>query len=253
MGFFERFPTEIENFAAPGYSILTCLDDSSLTSLEDSDLYIYINFKNPRKAFNYIDNYQDHDYHIDSINYDILQLEGSSDISGFNAVIYGLSGIIMTIIIIGSVALIYNSFSISVSERRKQFGLLSSVGATRKQLMNSVFFESLFIAVIGIPLGICSGILGIGITLHQLRDNFIIMLGERIPVELTLNVSVPSVIAAVIFSLITILISAYIPARRTKKISAIDAVRQTADIKLTYKKVKTSKLTRKIFGIEDLA
>lgn len=254
VGFFERFPTEIENFAAPGYSILTCLDDSSLTSLEDSDLYIYINFKNPRKAFNYIDNYQDHDYHIDSINYDILQLEGSSDISGFNAVIYGLSGIIMTIIIIGSVALIYNSFSISVSERRKQFGLLSSVGATRKQLMNSVFFESLFIAVIGIPLGICSGILGIGITLHQLRDNFIIMLGERIPVELTLNVSVPSVIAAVIFSLITILISAYIPARRTKKISAIDAVRQTADIKLTYKKVKTSKLTRKIFGIEgDLA
>src|SRR5690606_36260338 len=117
--------------------------------------------------------------------------------------------------------LIYNSFSISVSERRKQFGLLSSVGATRKQLMNSVFFESLFIAVIGIPLGICSGILGIGITLHQLRDNFIIMLGERIPVELTLNVSVPSVIAAVIFSLITISISAYIPARRTKKISAI--------------------------------
>ena len=97
------------------------------------------------------DNYQDHDYHIDFINYDILQLEGSSDISGFNAVIYGLSGIIMTIIIIGSVALIYNSFSISVSERRKQFGLLSSVGATRKQLMNSVFFESLFIAVLASP------------------------------------------------------------------------------------------------------
>ncbi len=47
----------------------------------------------------------------------------------------------MTVIIIGSVALIYNAFAISVSERSRHLGMLSSVGATKKQKRNSVFFE----------------------------------------------------------------------------------------------------------------
>ena len=150
---------------------------------------------------------------------------------------------------IGSIALIYNSFSISISERKRQFGLLSSVGATRKQLVNSVFFEAFFISLFGIPIGIGSGIIGIGITLHFLKDTFASMLGNT-TIELTLNVSIPSIIAAIILGLITVLISAYIPARRSKKISALDAIRQTADIKISPKNVKTSRLTRKIFAIE---
>ena len=97
-----------------------------------------------------------------------LYYEGASDISGFNIVLYGLATIIIALIMIGSIALIYNSFSISISERKRQFGLLSSVGATRKQLVNSVFFEA-FYFLFGIPIGIGSGIIGIGITLHFLK------------------------------------------------------------------------------------
>ena len=48
----------------------------------------------------------------------------------------------------------------------------------------------------------------------------------------------------------TIFISTYIPARRASKVSAIDAIRQTDDIKLSGKTVKTSKLVRKVFGME---
>ena len=72
----------------------------------------------------------------------------------------------------GSVSLIYNAFAISVSERTKQFGLLSSIGATKRQLRQMVLFEAMIVSVIGIPLGICSGIAGIAITLHFIGNKF---------------------------------------------------------------------------------
>ncbi len=257
VGFYKRFPHNIEGFSAPGYSILTCLDQTSLAqdSVEDVNLSLYIKAKKPRQTYQLQSRlHEEYEIPYSMDNHRLLQYQGVSNISGFSFVLGGMVIIVMALIIIGSISLIYNSFSISISERRKQFGLLSSVGATRKQLINSVFFEALFIATIGIPLGIGSGILGIGITLYKLKGNFAQLLGEAVRVELGLHVSTFALVLALILSLITILISAYIPARKVKKTSTLDAVRQASDIKLTSKTVKTSKLTRKLFGIEgDLA
>lgn len=49
---------------------------------------------------------------------------------------------------------------------------------------------------------------------------------------------------------IVIVFSAYLPARRASKITPIEAIRQNDDIKIKRKKVKTSKLITKLFGIE---
>lgn len=255
VGISERFSYRIEGFSAPGYSIITKFEESSVNAGEEEHLNIYFKANKPREIYDIeLEFYQEYEVEGFALNSDVLRYQGISDIDSLNAVVYGLATIIMILIMVGSISLIYNSFSISVSERKKQFGLLSSVGATRKQLVNSVFFEAFFIAVIGIPLGIGSGIVGIGITLFQLKDNFTKMLGLSVPVELTLSISTLSVIMAIILSFITILISAYIPARRTKKVSAMDAVRQNEDVKLTAKNVKTSFITRKVFGLEgDLA
>ena len=78
--------------------------------------------------------------------------------------LFSLAGIIMGVIIIGSVALIYNAFGISVSERARHLGMLSSVGATKKQKRNSVFFEGAVIGAISLPIGILAGLVGIGTT-----------------------------------------------------------------------------------------
>lgn len=78
----------------------------------------------------------------------------------------------------GSVSLIYNSFSISVAERTRQFGILKSIGATRKQIRDSVLYEALVLCAVGIPLGLLVGCLGIGITLYCLRDSFGFLMGE---------------------------------------------------------------------------
>ena len=70
--------------------------------------------------------------------------------------------IMLSLVSIGCIVVIYNSFAISVMERKKEFGLLSSIGATKKQLSYTVFFEALIEGIIGIILGICGAYIGIG-------------------------------------------------------------------------------------------
>ena len=145
-----------------------------------------------------------------------------------------------------SVALIYNAFAISVSERTKQFGLLASIGATKKQLRKMVFFEAFVVSVVGVPFGIISGILVIRIALAGLSDKFG-ALGYS--VEMRLSVSVASMVIAAIVSFVTVMISAWIPSKRAIKISAMEAIRQTTDIKAADKPIKTSRLTYHLFGL----
>lgn len=163
-----------------------------------------------------------------------------------------LIGAVLAIIIVASVMLIYNAFSMSLTGRIRYLGMLASVGATRKQKRNSVYFEGAFLGMIAIPLGIFFGIIGIDITLNvvinRLADANALSGMDKI--DSILSVPVWSIISIIVFSIITIFISAYIPARKSSKISPIDAIRQNDSIKLKAKSLKSSKLIRKIFGYE---
>ena len=161
--------------------------------------------------------------------------------------IISLAAIVIALIMFGSIALIYNAFSISVAERTKQFGLLSSVGATKKQLRRMVITEALMVSVVGIPLGILAGVGGIGVTLIFVGNKFQALVGYPIPLKL--SVSTISLVIAVIIALLTVLISAIVPSKRATKVSAIEAIRQSKDINTKIKKVRTSKLVYKIFGL----
>ena len=244
VGFFER--PRFEGFSAPGYTVITKLDKSAL---KDGDLIdIYLKLNNHGKTYDYASYLAEHDNIGCCTNDDLLRAYGTSNDNAYNQVFYGLGSILVVLIIIGSVLLINNSFSISVSERTKQFGILSSIGATRKQILKSVLSEGAFIGIIGIPAGIIAGIAGIGVTLFFVDDLFDSVLGQS--VKLTLSVSFPAVAAAAALGALTILISAYIPAKRGARRSAIDSIRQVDDVKIKAKKIKTSRLTEKLFGIE---
>lgn len=78
----------------------------------------------------------------------------------------------MSLIMLGSVFLIYNSFNISLSERTHQFGILMSVGATQKQLRNSVLFEGICIGAVGIPMGFLIGIPSIKLVITLVAKKF---------------------------------------------------------------------------------
>ncbi|KAB2335564.1 ABC transporter permease [Bacillus mesophilum] len=181
-------------------------------------------------------------------NDSLLRYYGVTDNANLQTTLYSLLAIIVAVIMIGSIALIYNAFAISVSERSRHLGMLSSVGATKRQKRNSVFFEGFVIALISIPLGIIAGLTGIWITFLLINDMIEGALG--ISEKLTVVITPMSIVTACLLSLATIFISTYLPAVKASKISAIDAIRQSQDVKLTGKKIKTPKLVRKLFGIE---
>ena len=235
VGFYER--PSFEEYSAPGYTAITIAEEDAKESYKYD---VYFRMNNPKQLYSFME-----DNKIDgSSNRDVLMLSGASGHASFYAVLYGLAGVIIALIMFGSISLIYNAFSISVSERTKQFGLLSSIGATKKQLRKMVFFEALVVSAVGIPVGVLAGVGGIGITLHFVGD----MMSDLEEIPLRLCVSAGAIIVACIISLVTVLISAWIPSNRATRGSAIEAIRQTTDIKAKAKDVKTSKLVYKLFG-----
>lgn len=187
--------------------------------------------------------------HKTDYNRYVLAYKGVSHTAGFNTALYSICAILIIVIIVGSVLVIYNSFAISVSERKKQFGMLSSIGATKKQIKRSVIYEAAVLGSIGIPVGILSGIAGIGITL-KFVDNLLKPMLTDTNWGFKLTISWPSILVASILIGFTIYLSVIIPAKRASKISPIEAIRQTTDIKVKPKKLKTPKIIRKIFGIQ---
>ena len=181
----------------------------------------------------------------------VLAYKGVNSTSGFNEMLYSVCGILISVIMIGSILVIYNSFAISVSERKKQFGMLSSIGATKKQIKKSVIYEGAILGSIGIPIGIISGILGIGITLNIVNNLLKPMFLESMTnISLHLIVSWQAIVIATVLIAITIYLSVVIPAKRASKISPIEAIRGNNEIKMKAKKLKTPKIFRKLFGIE---
>lgn len=230
-----------------GYTTLTYLDTDNLSTSTGVNASVVWNKVSSQQVSNAEKLGVDIGTGKPSFNRGLLRYYGVFG-DAMKTTLYSLAAIIMTIIIIGSVSLIYNAFAISVSERSRYLGMLASIGATKEQKRRSVFFEGAVIGAISIPLGLLAGIGGIAITFIFINS----MIGDALGLTEKLIVTVTpwSVIVACLVSILTIFISTYIPARRASKITAIDAIRQAKDIKLTNKKIKTNRLIRKLFGIE---
>ena len=178
----------------------------------------------------------------------LLQWYGVVDNDRFSTVYTGLLLILTAVIMTGSVLLIYNAFSISLRERSTQFGLLSSLGATKKQLRQSMRYEAFMVSLIGIPLGVLSGIAGIGITLHFIEEGLSQWLyGESKEIPLVVNAG--AVLLSVMIAFFTVFISVWIPSKRIKRLSPMEAIRASEDIKIRPGEVKTGGWVFKIFGL----
>ena len=242
VGIYER--PAFEDYAAPGYTALTAADTKSA---EQSPIHCYFKLHKPAGVYDFMKEMgytQEYRY---AYNTKVLLYSGTAPFDSFLTAFYSLAAIIIALIVFGSVSLIYNAFSISVSERTSQFGLLSSVGATRKQLRRMVLFEALAVSIVGIPLGILVGIGGIGITLLLIGDKFFSIV--RVDIPMRLCVSWQAVVIAAVIALVTVLISAWIPSKRATGVSAVEAIRQSMDIKVSGRPVRTSKLAYKLFGL----
>ena len=231
-----------EEFSAPGYTLITKADAQDKVD----NLSLFVTLKNPRQVRAYASSTAGNYSYV--FNDNVLRFMGLSDDNLFNTLLYAVGGIVVAIIMVGSIFLIYNSFNISLNERTHQFGILSSVGATARQLRNSVLFEGLCIGAVGIPIGVIVGIGSIGLVISVVARNFRNILYSNVP--LTLTVSIPAIIGAAAVSMVTILISAYVPARKAASTPVMESIRQTNEVKVESKAVKTSKLAQRIYGLE---
>lgn len=142
-----------------------------------------------------------------------------------------MAGVLALVVAVASVSLIYNSFSISVAERTRQFGLLASLGASKRQLRRSVLVEALMLGAVGIPCGILLGVGGTAAVLQLTGAGFAALLG--VGEGLSLAVEPASLAISAALSLVTLLVSAWVPALRAGRVSAVDAIRQVQDVRLS--------------------
>lgn len=263
VGIVKRPSNSIEGYEAPGYTVITKMHEVK----EKANIAVL--YKNVFKYQEYTEqinqmekasteeekenatsftglrdaSYKKYKYDL-KINYYLLAYEGANLSESTMETIYLLGAIIMGIILVSSVFVIRNGFAISITERLKQYGMLSSIGATKKQIKRSVYFEGFLLGIIGIPLGILSGIFAIYILLKIVNC----ILGEYINnTELVYSISWFAIALSVLISIITIWLSCKRSAKRASKVTPIEAIRNSDDIKLKSKKIKCPLIIRKIF------
>ncbi len=235
--------SNFESYSASGYTAFT-VDVNS----DKGNVNLYVMFNKNKKIIKQSEELAKELNYNGDINYNstLLALYGESTYGNVMSSMGGMMIIMLSLVSIGCIIVIYNSFAISVMERKKEFGLLSSIGTTKRQLSHTVFFEAVVVGVIGIILGILGAYIGIGCVILIINN----LISDMLEYKLHLVTNPLFIIIPVIFMIIVIGVSAFIPSRRASKVSPIEAIRQNDDIKINKKKIRTSKLVLKLFGIE---
>ena len=271
VGIIERPASNIEGYTAPGYTFITYFDEDNISNFVD--IYAKYNKSDIKKAYEVTANIigvdkvlfekyyleelvtsEEIDKYVEQMTkalYDInvndylIDLETNpiknSGVGGLGVVV----GIVMAIIVVTSVFCIKNSFDISITEKIKQYGMLRSVGATKKQIRHNVLYEATILGIIGIPLGILCGLLASYILI--IVSNYYLGDFMSSDIRLIFSFSIIAIIVAIILGIVTIYASAFKSAQKASRISPIESIRNSG--KINAKKVKSSKIINKLFGI----
>lgn len=225
--------------------------ETLLDNLEDNkDYNIFFTVTNSKNKVNLVNEKFDN-LHLDreinyiSVNNELLALRGESSYKGINTTIEQMIILVLGIIILSTIFLIYNAINISVTERMTQFGILRSIGATPRQVINIVIKEGLVMCLLSIPFGIIFGFLGVWITVKLLGAQISNMFGGG---QLIVRFHLSIILFTLILGVITIFIATWGPAKKAGKVSPISVIKGNGE----DEKIKfyNGKIIRKIFGIE---
>ena len=270
VGVMERPGTNIEPYSAPGYTFVTLQNNN----YGNVDAYVLIKkeaLKDNEKIISNILNVDEkvfHDFSNGNFNsaeyFDKLNAAMGKAKYQFNFNRYlislelsplnnsyidftAIALIVSLIIVFTSAFCIRNSFDISIQEKVRQYGMLRSIGATKKQIKKNVYYEAFLLGLIAIPIGIICGIFASYILI--IVCNFLLKDMFSNGARLTLSISWLAIIFSICLGLITIYLSAHKSARKASKISPIDSIRNSKEIKMNSKKINCPKLINTLFGI----
>lgn len=278
VGIIERPGYSVEDYSAAGYTCLTYFDTFDKTDNYQAYIRFYKqDLKNYQRAVANILNvdvdlfelvnsdevyslteeerikkYDELAKELDKSDYDfismhtyLISLEYFNFKDSTMQVLYTVGAVVALIIMVTSIFCIRNSFDISITEKTKQYGMLASIGATKKQIKKNVLYEAFILGIIGIPLGLILGLVGSYVLI--LVSNY--LLTEAVDSSIVFKMSAFAIVGAILLSVLTIYFSAIKSARKASKISPITAIRNNDDIKINSKKIKSPKIIKTLFGI----
>lgn len=285
VGITERPASSVEGYEAPGYTMMTYMDEEAAEGAVDifclynkegmKDIYrVTAGILNvDPDAFDLIcrangglsseaENLSEEEWQalwekIENIRYDywtndyLIMLETNPFGQDGEMASLGIMAMIAClIIVVTSVFCIKNSFDISITEKTRQYGMLRSVGATTGQIRKNVLYEAFLLGLVGIPLGLLLGAIATAILVqvcnYYLMDA-IVMLTEGDRFRFVWSWWGTGI--SILLGVITIYLSAIRSAVRAARVSPIESIRGNGDIKLRAKKIRCPKWIVKLFGV----
>ena len=251
VGIIKRPDTSFEKYSEPGYTVIT-------TGISTGRTDLYISLKSPKdyketipqmlgvqsyKDLSMRDNDIKYDY---TLNTELLRWEAFAFSDSTVSMLYSVIGVVIVIILFTSIFCIRNSFAISITEKIKMYSMLASVGATKKQIRKNVIQEGLILGLIGIPLGILSGFFAVFVLIKIVNS----LLGDYLLQHvdgLVFKISLLPIILSAVLGFLTIYLSSITSAIKASRVSPIEGLRSSNDIKLNTKKLKVPKIISKLF------
>lgn len=275
VGIMERPSSVVEDYSAPGYTFFAYGVEENMD--HETDVYVRYTKKALREytrymanilevdeeAFTALNNMQgmqtmteeelracldkvsDAKYNYQFHSY-LIELESGIFSDSTLSALASACVVVVFIIILTSVFCIKNSFDISITEKIRQYGMLSSIGATKKQIKRNVYYEAMVLGAVGIPLGILSGLFAAYVLVHVCN---LLMEDGRLMIVLIFSPSWLAILFAIVLGLVTLLLSARKSAVKASRITPIQAIRNSGEIRIKSAKIKSPKWVEKIFGI----
>lgn len=241
VGIMDRPGFLLEQWTAPGYTAVTCPGESRADWMVVYTAYTRDGVINHDKVTEGLETLaSDH-----SSNADVLRWETMRFSDNAMNMIYGMAFIAVSIIIVTSVFCIRNSFQISLTEKTRLYGMLSSVGTTAGQRRKLVYYEAFFLGIVGIPLGVGSGVLATYLLTVICGE----MMRYAVDMKLVYAFSLPAVIAGAVLAAVTVFCSAFRSAGRAAKLSPISAIRGNETIRRGRRELRVPGVVGRLFGI----
>lgn len=235
-----------EQDSAAGYTAIALLTKERAESLESCNLSVMLDLEKLPGDYGIMLREIAGNDAIDFNNY-LLAFSASSSESTINTIIRFMTALFTGLIMVCSVLLIYNVFHMSFQERSRYLGMLCSVGATGRQKRDSIYFEAVYLLIFALPAGMLGGMGAILLAMQFLRP----VLGEFMGLEeivkncpVQIRISAENILLTAAVSIVTVLLAAWLPARKIGRIGPIECIRGNTEKRQRKYVMKPSALKR---------
>lgn len=229
VGFISTPSFETEDSGA--YAALTYMDNS-MENVEKANVLVKFDFDKLDTRYSYMEELRelagsDEAFECNDL---LLTFTANSSDNTINVIVKFIMAFFILFIMLASIILIYNVFNMSFEERSRYLGMLSSIGATKRQKRSSVYYEAIYLWIIALPVGILGGMGIVKVAMGILQPyiaEFVDFSGVGFinTTVVPMEVSWKALLLIVLVSGLTVALSAWLPARKIEKVGPIESIR----------------------------